>query len=89
MMAARVGRLPMEQYRELYVQQLDKAGLRPDELYGVTTEGDLVLLEDGDTLCCSCARAKAAKGECHRVWAAELLVKAGWRVILDGEELSP
>lgn len=41
---------------------------------------------DGDTLCCACSREAAARGECHRVWAAELLAQAGWRVILDGVE---
>lgn len=44
---------------------------------------------DGDTLCCSCSRAEAAAGRCHRVWAAPYLVKAGWRVILDGAEFAP
>lgn len=29
----------------------------------------------------------AAAGWCHRVWAAEALADAGWRVVLDGELL--
>ena len=45
-------------------------------------------VSDGDTLCCACSRDRAARGECHRVWAAELLQKAGWRVVLDGVELN-
>ena len=48
----------------------------------------LAVVAGGDTLCCACSRAAAAQGECHRVWAAELLRDAGWRVILDGEELT-
>jgi hypothetical protein len=44
-------------------------------------------VKDGDTLCCTCSEAVAAAGLCHRVWAAEALVAAGWRVILDGKEL--
>lgn len=26
-------------------------------------------------------------GRCHRAWVAPLLVAAGWRVVLDGEEV--
>ena len=45
-------------------------------------------VRDGDTLCCTCSVAEAEAGLCHRVWAAEALVAAGWRVVLDGKELS-
>lgn len=44
---------------------------------------------DGDTLCCACARSEAAAGRCHRAWLAPFLVRAGWRVILDGVEVTP
>lgn len=27
-------------------------------------------------------------GRCHRAWAAPFLVRAGWRVILDGVEVA-
>lgn len=40
----------------------------------------------GDTLCCTCSRAGAVW--CHRTWAAPFLIRAGWRVILDGVEAS-
>ncbi len=40
-------------------------------------------VHDGDTLCCACAKGV----ECHRRWAAPFLVRAGWRVILDGVEV--
>jgi hypothetical protein len=43
---------------------------------------------DGDTLCCACSRADAAAGRCHRCWLAPMLVRAGWRVVLDGSELT-
>lgn len=67
-------------------------GLHPGALtacvnYLKINESRVPVRED-DTLCCSCARAAAAKGECHRVWAAELLRDAGWRVVLDGVELN-
>lgn len=34
----------------------------------------------------TCGREAAARGECHRVWAAEMLRGAGWRVVLDGDD---
>lgn len=45
-------------------------------------------VESGDTLCCACSVAEARAGRCHRTWAAPFLVRAGWRVILDGAEVS-
>lgn len=35
-------------------------------------------------LCCVCSKDKAQKGQCHRVWAAQILKEAGWIVTLDG-----
>lgn len=43
-------------------------------------EGGPVL--DGDTLCCACARG----APCHRQVAVPFLLRAGWRVVLDGVE---
>jgi len=43
---------------------------------------------DGDTLCCACSAANAARDLCHRAWAAPYLVRAGWRVLLDGVEVT-
>lgn len=40
-----------------------------------------IVVADGDTLCCACARG----AECHRRWAAPFLARAGWSVVLDGE----
>lgn len=45
-------------------------------------------LADGDSLLCACSRAAAAAGCCHRVFCAELLAAHGWRVILDGVEMT-
>lgn len=47
-----------------------------------------VAIADGDSLLCSCKLAYAAAGECHRVWATSFLVRAGWRVMLDGVEVT-
>lgn len=46
--------------------------------------GKPLVVADGDTLCCACGRG----AECHRRWAAPFLVRAGWRVILDGVEVA-
>jgi hypothetical protein len=45
-------------------------------------------VEDGDSLLCACSRDEAAAGRCHRAWAAPWLLRAGWRVVLDGAEVS-
>jgi len=61
--------------------------LSPGQLSASDAADNDFIVADGDTLCCACSRAAAAKGECHRVWAADLLKEAGWRVVLDGVEL--
>lgn len=45
-------------------------------------------VRDGDTLLCTCSADEAAASRCHRVWAADFLLRAGWRVILDGLEVT-
>lgn len=42
----------------------------------------------GDTLVCACSKRAAAAGNCHRAWAAPFLLRAGWRVVLDGVEVA-
>lgn len=81
---ARAGDLPLDAYRVLYQTRLRASlgALRPGVL---TANGNVVAA--GDTLICACSRAAAAEGRCHRVWAAEVLGEAGWRVILDGRPL--
>jgi hypothetical protein len=51
-------------------------------------EEPIALVQPGDTLTCSCSAKNAAKGQCHRVWAAALLIDAGWDVWLDGERFT-
>lgn len=75
----RTGQISLAEYNTRYIQMV-----RPN-LATLTPEGPV--LKDGDTLCCACSRDVAAKGACHRVWAATLLREAGWRVILDGAEI--
>jgi len=54
-------------------------------LSAMETGGRLVPVGDGDTLCCACSRDAAAAGLCHRVWAAQMLRRAGWVVVMDGK----
>lgn len=52
------------------------------------TDDREILVPDGASLLCGCSAAHAAIGECHRAWAAPFLVRSGWRVILDGVEVT-
>lgn len=73
-------------YRLALEARWDDTALGPGSLW---TEGGLrVEVVDGDTLCCACSVAEARAGRCHRAWAAPFLVRAGWRVILDGVEVA-
>lgn len=58
-------------------------------LTAVLLDGSITAVEPGDTLICACSREAAAASRCHRTWAAYLLHAAGWRVVLDGVEVSP
>lgn len=86
------GELTLASYRERLERKIsgDIVGLKPGNLdaYLPHLSGARSSVQDGDTLCCSCSREAASKGECHRVWAAHALVKAGWRVVLDGVDLT-
>ncbi len=75
-------------YRADYVAHLEAHGLAPGRLLARLSAGALARVADGATVCCACSRAAAERGECHRVWAAELLRRAGWVVVLDGRELA-
>ena len=65
---------------------LNRGELAPGRLFAeVRPDHRVVAVRDGDTLFCACARG----APCHRVWAAELLLHAGWDVTLDGREVRP
>lgn len=75
---------------EVFVGMLEACGhLAPGELAVGRVARGIGAVVDGDTLCCACSRDDAAAGRCHRVWAAHALVRAGWHVILDGQEVTP
>lgn len=79
--ALRSGAIGVDEYRCRFEAGLAGRDLRLGVLRAEPT-GHLVL--SGDTLCCACSRDAALRGECHRVWAARALVRAGWTVYLDG-----
>lgn len=83
------GKIDLEEYRLRYLKSVPSA-LVPGKLtwepFSFFDQDKVQLVEDGDTLCCACSREKAVNGECHRVWAATLLMKAGWEVVLDGKK---
>lgn len=98
-MRAAKSRGDFEGYRARYVDRIERTSgaidngppfpmghLAPGGLWARLGWG-AALVSDGDTLCCSCGREQAAQGRCHRVPAAELLRRMGWRVVLDGREL--
>jgi hypothetical protein len=84
--AVRGGRIDVAEYRRRFQTGLSP-NLAPGLLVGLN-RGVLLTVADGDTLLCACSREAAARGECHRVWSAAFLHRAGWRVVLDGEEYS-
>ena len=64
--------------------------LAPGRLAGTLyTHPSTELVASGDTLCCVCSREGAARGECRRVWAAQILVPTGWAVVLNSEVMKP
>lgn len=84
---ARAGEISMAEYQERYEGKLSAKGefLAPGRLVVASKKQlDCYEIKSGDTLCCVCAREAAARGECHRAWAAPFLAGQGWTVILDG-----
>ena len=77
----------MAAYRRAYEAQLQQALDQGELAPGRLQHGDgraRTAVEDGAALCCACGTAAAQAGRCHRAWAAPF---AGWRVVLDGQEV--
>lgn len=79
------GSLTFRGYEQAHLKLLDLASaeLAPGSLRAQ----DGSVLNSGDTLCCTCSVEAGSERECHRVWSAEKLLDAGWRVTLDGVRL--
>lgn len=88
------GRISLADYRELA-----EARFRVCFVSGTLLPGALAwyagkccwVVSDGDTLLCSCPRPDSPRRthECHLEWLAPFLARAGWRVILYGQEVTP
>ncbi len=67
---------------------LAEGALAPGKLGAPTADPDVLMsLQDGDTVCCSCTVIDALCGLCLRWWFAPFLVRAGWKVVRDGQEV--
>lgn len=84
--AIRSRSIDIDTYRCWIEERLAEHELAPGGLVAISG-GSFVPVVDGDTLCCACSRGAAGRHECHRVWVAAALARAGWRVILDGVEV--
>jgi hypothetical protein len=87
----RDGHIGIDEYRRRFEAKVAESEdrLKPGILGATTRFSGAFAVRDGDTLCCACSRDDATAGRCRRVWAAEALARAGWRVILDGVEVQP
>lgn len=75
--------------RERFAAWASAGLLVPERLCGESADGWVDDVADGDFIGCSCARDAALRGECHLFHAAPFLVRAGWRVVLHGQEVTP
>lgn len=98
MRAARNGTLTLADYRARYDARLASVAvdLAPGVLRYLPGQAnprargvvpDPIVVPDGATLCCACPCDQAAKGKCHRAFAATHLARAGWRVVIDGRDM--
>lgn len=83
--------ISQDEFRDRYVKHIESSGVRlaPGKLmwnpYSFFHRGDEQLVESGDVLYCLCLHAQKDGLECHRLWAARLLMNAGWDAILHGD----
>jgi len=97
--ALRDKRITMDEYRErceawwLALEEISKfvPGRMRCVIKGEDGRHSNWAVEDGDTLLCACARPGSPRRthECHLEWLAPFLVRAGWRVVLYGSEVTP
>lgn len=83
--------ISLDEFRRRYVEWIEnsRAKLSPGKLswnpFSFFSQDDVCPVEAGDFLFCTCIKACGQGLECHRLWAARLLSKAGWLVNLDGK----
>jgi len=83
--------ISLDEFRRRYVEGIENSGakLSPGKLswnpFSFFSQDDVHQVGAGDFLFCTCTKSRGQGLECHRLWAARLLSKAGWLVNLDGE----
>lgn len=89
------GELSVEAYRSHVEKYAASRMCGPGELMFAprigTHLGPATPVQGGDTLLCSCPRPDSPRRThpCHLEWLAPYLVRAGWRVVLYGQEIAP
>ena len=83
----RNGAITWQQFRSKYIADLSSVPIHHGKLIAELYDGEEVIVDDGDTLLCTCSKAKADDMRCHRAWAAHLLKRCNWRVMIDSRQL--
>ncbi len=89
--AFREKKIDQDEFRNRYLNHIQVSGIKlsPGKLlwvpYSFFKQQESYSVEAGDVLFCLCLHAQKDGLECHRLWAAQLLMDAGWNVILDGD----
>jgi hypothetical protein len=87
--------ISLDEFRRRYFEVVEDFGVKklaPGKLmwspFSFFRRDDAQPVEAGDFVFCTCVKSSGQGLECHRLWAARLLVQAGWDVVLDGEKFS-
>jgi len=80
------GSASLAQFRRLYLAALTPVPIHHGRLKATLHGGETVLVDEGDTLLCKCSAERASDLLCHRAWLAQLLLRASWRVLIDGRQ---
>jgi hypothetical protein len=84
----RIKEITQDEFKIRYGRHIEESGARlaPGKLvwspYSFFRRNDSQLVESGDVLFCTCLYAQKDGIECHRLWAAELLDRAGWCAVV-------